>query len=82
MKNRDIKAANSEDLKKKVVELRKELIKLRMEIATGTMLKNPGQVKKTKKLVAKILTDLNTRKKSKIKAKKTEQKEIKGEKNK
>ncbi|MDP2750395.1 MAG: 50S ribosomal protein L29 [Nanoarchaeota archaeon] len=80
MKNRDIRAASKEDLNNKMDELRKDLIKLRMQIATGTALKSPGLVKKSKKDIARILTELNKKipaQKENIKITKTSKKEDK-----
>jgi len=48
-----------EEQEKQLVELRKELIKLNTQVATGTTLKSPGQVKKVKKNIARLLTELN-----------------------
>ena len=62
MKNRDIRASNEEDLSRRVEELRKELIKTRMQIATGTALKSPGLVKKSRKTIARILTEIRNKK--------------------
>jgi ribosomal protein L29 len=56
MKNKDLKSKKKEELKSLLKESEKELIKLNTQVATGTTLKNPGQVRKTKKTIAKILT--------------------------
>lgn len=56
MKNKDLRAKKEEELNSLLTESRKELIKLNTQVATGTTLKSPGQVKKTKKTIAKILT--------------------------
>lgn len=61
MKNKDLRAKKEEELKNLLTESRKELIKLNTQVATGTSLKSPGQVKKTKKTIAKILTLLKER---------------------
>ncbi len=55
---------------KKKVELRNELVKINAQIAIGTALKNPGQVREIKKTMARILTI--EQEKSKPKAKKVE----------
>ena len=45
----------------KLLELMKELIKLNTQVATGTTLKNPGQVKNVKKNIARLRTILKTK---------------------
>jgi len=62
MKTKELRALSKEDMKTRLDELRKELIKHNAQIATGTVPKSPGQVKQTKKTIAKILTILNERK--------------------
>lgn len=47
-----------EEMKLQLIELEKELIKLNTQVATGTTLKNPGQVRKTKRTIARLLTKL------------------------
>ena len=59
MKSRDLKSMQKGELLGKLNELKKELIKHNAQIATGTTPKSPGQVKETKKTIAKILTILN-----------------------
>ncbi|MFH2019818.1 MAG: 50S ribosomal protein L29 [archaeon] len=61
MKNKDIKSKSKEELKAQLIELDKELIKFNTQVATGTTLKSPGLVRKTKKTIAKILTQLTSR---------------------
>ena len=58
MKMNNLTSMNVEDLNAKVKELRKELIKHNAQIATGTTPKSPGQVRQTKKTIARILTVL------------------------
>ena len=43
-------------LNEKILELKKELVNMNAQVAIGTALKNPGQVRKIKKTVARILT--------------------------
>ncbi len=43
-------------LNEKIAEMKKELVKLNAQVAIGTALKNPGQIKKIKKTIARILT--------------------------
>lgn len=59
MKTKELKSMNKEALDKKLIELRKELIKMNGQVSTGTNIKNPSQIKITKRTIAKILTQLN-----------------------
>jgi len=61
MKTKDLRALGKDELKAKLLELRKEMIKHNAQIATGTIPKSPGQVKQTKKTIAKILTLLKSK---------------------
>lgn len=63
LKIKEIKGMGKEDLKNKLEELRRELIKQNTQIATGTTPKSPGQVKETKKTIARILTIINQKQK-------------------
>jgi len=49
------------ELKAKLSELELELIRLNAQVATGTALKNPSQVKDTKKNMARIRTLLKAK---------------------
>jgi len=55
MKMKDLRQMPKEGLKTKLIELRKDLMKQNAQIATGTVPKNPGQVREMKKTIAKIL---------------------------
>ncbi len=59
MKNKEINSKSPEELQTAMSEMKKELIKLNAQVATGTTLKSPGQIKKVRKNIAKILTKLN-----------------------
>jgi large subunit ribosomal protein L29 len=61
MKTKDLRGLGKEELKAKMAELRKELIKHNAQISTGTIPKSPGQVKQTKKTIARILTLLKSK---------------------
>jgi len=65
MKIKDLKNLNEKDLNEKLVELRKEIMKLNAQVTTGTTPKSPGQIKKTKKTIARILTVLKNKPESK-----------------
>ncbi len=62
MKFKDIRALNDTELNDKLFEAKKELIKSNGQVATGTTPKNPGQIKQTKKAVARILTAMSQKK--------------------
>ena len=55
MKISEIKSLDSNALDEKLSELRKELVKINAQIAIGTALKNPGQVREIKKTIARIM---------------------------
>jgi len=61
MKTKDLKSKSKEELETQLAELRKELIKLNTQVATGTTLKSPGQVRKTKKNIARLITELKAK---------------------
>ncbi|MFH0977959.1 MAG: 50S ribosomal protein L29 [Candidatus Woesearchaeota archaeon] len=47
------------ELEAKLSELRKDLMKQNAQIATGTTPKSPGQIRNSKRTIARILTQLN-----------------------
>ena len=55
-KNKELKSLNPAEVGTKIKEIRKELIKLNAQIATGTIPKNPYQVRNSKKTIARLLT--------------------------
>lgn len=55
------------ELNSKLSELNLELIKLNAQVATGTALKNPSQLKDTKKTIARIHTLLKIKEENKKK---------------
>ena len=55
-KTKDLRSMSREDLNSKLIELRKELIKHNAQIATGTTPKSPGQLRTTKRTIARLLT--------------------------
>lgn len=62
MKSTELKNLDVEALNKKLMELRKELSKLNTSVASGVNPKSPGQIKATKKNIARILTFINQKK--------------------
>jgi large subunit ribosomal protein L29 len=53
---KELKGLSTEDLKKRLVELKKELLKLNVQVATGSNPENPGMLRLIKKNIARILT--------------------------
>ena len=56
MKIKEIRNMDTASLNEKLIELKKELVKVNAQVAIGTALKNPGQVRVIKKTLARILT--------------------------
>ena len=56
MKMKDIIAMSSDELNKKVIELKQELAKERATIASGTRSENPGKIRKIRRDTARVLT--------------------------
>ena len=61
MKNAELRELETTAIEKKIEEARFELIKLNGAVASGTNAANPGLIKKTKKTIARLLTELSTR---------------------
>ncbi|MBW3003311.1 50S ribosomal protein L29 [Candidatus Woesearchaeota archaeon] len=57
-KKKELAGMTKQDLLSKMDELKKELIKENAQVATGTVPKNPGQIKAMKKTIARIITIL------------------------
>lgn len=55
MKTNEIKNLDIANLEQKMLELKKELMKINAQKSIGTVPKNPGNIKKIKKTIAKIL---------------------------
>ena len=67
MKSKEIRGMDKNTLNEKILELKKDLIKMNAQVAIGTALKNPGQVRKIKKTIARILTISSGKKIKKVK---------------
>ena len=67
MKSKEIRGMDKNTLNEKILELKKDLIKMNAQVAIGTALKNPGQVRKIKKTIARILTIDKDKKIKKVK---------------
>lgn len=55
MKGRELKEMPDEELAVRLAELRKELLKSKAQVAVGTALKSPGQMRQAKRTIARIL---------------------------
>ncbi|MFT7615464.1 MAG: large subunit ribosomal protein L29 [Candidatus Woesearchaeota archaeon] len=61
MKYKQIKQLQNSELQSTLLDLQRELIKLNASVATGTAVKNPGQIKITKKSIARVYTEMRVR---------------------
>lgn len=60
MKANEIRMMSSEELNKKVIELKNELFNLRFRLATG-QLDNPSSIKSVKRDIARVKTIIRER---------------------
>lgn len=65
MNAKELRQMNEKDLENKLIETRRELMKLNTQVASGTTPKNPGQLKKYKKIIAKVLMVIGEKQKAK-----------------
>lgn len=63
MKPKQIREMSDVDLKKRLNELRLEIAKERGQVAIGGTPSNPGKIREVKRTIARMLTELNKRKK-------------------
>ena len=56
MKSKEIRGMDKNTSQEKLLELKKELVKMNAQVAIGSAIKNPGQIKIIKKTIAKIYT--------------------------
>ena len=59
MKKLELKQKSNEELKKQLSELKRDLMRLNAQRSTGTIPENPGNIKKFRRNIARILTILN-----------------------
>ena len=62
LRSKAIREMNEKDLKDRVEQMRTELSKLEVENAKGTLRKESGKIKPTKRNIARLLTILNEKK--------------------
>ena len=63
LKMKSIRELNEKDLRDRIEEMKTELSKLQTENAKGTLRKETGKLRKTKREIARLLTRLNEVKK-------------------
>ena len=63
LKNKTIKELNEKDLQDRLLQLRTDLKKLRIESSKGTLRKESGNLRPTRRNIARILTRINELKK-------------------
>ena len=56
MKFKQLKQMQKQELNQKIDELKRELVKLYAQVATGTPPKNSGQIRNSKRTIARIKT--------------------------
>jgi large subunit ribosomal protein L29 len=61
IKKRKIKELSDKQLRARLTELRLDLAKERAQIAIGGAPTNPGRVRELRRTIAKLLTELKTR---------------------
>ena len=59
LKMKSVRELNEGDLKDRIEQMRTELSKLQVENAKGTLRKESGKIKLTKRNIARLLTILN-----------------------
>ena len=64
LKNKTIKELNEKDLQDRLLQLRTDLKKLRIESSKGTLRKESGNLRPTRRNIARILTRVNELKKN------------------
>ena len=62
-KHQELLKLNDRELNERAIELKQELAKERAVIASGTRSEKPGKIRKTRREIARILTQLTMRKK-------------------
>jgi len=59
MKKLQLKQKSNEELEKQLFELKRDLMRLNAQRSTGTIPENPGNIKKFRRSIARILTIIN-----------------------
>jgi large subunit ribosomal protein L29 len=61
MKYKEIQEISTAEINAKVLELKQELAKERARISSGTRSENPGKIRKLRRDIARMFTELNKR---------------------
>ncbi len=56
VKTKELRQLSDDELNTRIKEMDKEIMKLRSQVATGTTLKKPLQIRTLKRTIARILT--------------------------
>ena len=56
MKSKEVRLMDKNASREKLLELKKELVKMNAQVAIGSAIKNPRQIRVIKKTIAKIYT--------------------------
>ena len=67
VKKKDLKNMSKDELNKQLADLKMELMKSNSQVASGSAPKNPGQIRQTKKTIARILTFIKEKKPEEVK---------------
>jgi large subunit ribosomal protein L29 len=62
MKTKELKSLQGKELATRLEEAKLELVKLNAQVAMHTQIKNPGQIRRLKKSIARIKTIQNQKK--------------------
>lgn len=65
MKQKDIILLSEQELKEKIETEKNKLVKLKLQHAVSSI-ENPMEIRKTRKAIARLLTELNKRKNTNI----------------
>ena len=61
LRKRGMRDISSEELNKKMIDLRAELVRVKTMVHAGGSIENPSQIRDIKRTMARILTILNER---------------------
>ena len=76
MKVKEIRGMDKGMAAEKMTELKKELVRMNAQVAIGTAIKNPGQIRNIKKTLARIITIEHEKKAKKEESEKNRKSEV------
>lgn len=62
LKKSELKKMSTEEMNKRMLEIKKELMKLRAQASRGAQPENPGKIRALRRAIARILTVQNQKK--------------------